>query len=92
MSATVDTEGGRTIPLYWPVQANRNAGLGGLFVVVLLFVITYGVLFPGLFTLSGFAKFTQSWFSLALVAMAQALQMLTGASAWRSAPPSALAR
>lgn len=78
MSATVGTEGGRTIPLYWPVQANRNAGLGGLFVVVLLFVITYGVLFPGLFTLSGFAKFTQSWFPLALVAMAQALLMLTG--------------
>ena len=60
------------------MQANRNAGLGGLFVVVLLFIVAYGVLFPGLFTLSGFAKFTQSWFPLALVAMAQALLMLTG--------------
>ena len=78
MSATVDTAPKRVIPLYWPVQANRNAGLVGLFVVVLLFIVVYGVLFPGLFTLSGFAKFTQSWFPLALVAMAQALLMLTG--------------
>ena len=73
MSATVDTAPKRVIPLYWPVQANRNAGLVGLFVVVLLFIVVYGVLFPGLFTLSGFAKFTQSWFPLALVAMAQAI-------------------
>jgi ribose transport system permease protein len=36
------------------------------------------VLFPGLFTAAGFAKFTQSWFPLALVAMAQAILMLTG--------------
>ena len=40
--------------------------------------IAYGFLFPGLFTVSGFAKFTQSWFPLALVAMAQAILMLTG--------------
>src|SRR5262245_30705598 len=78
MSAIVDMAGKPAAPLYWPVQLNRNAGLGGLFAVVLLFVIAYGVLFPGLFTLSGFAKFTQSWFPLALVAMAQALLMLTG--------------
>ncbi len=32
----------------------------------------YGFLFPGLLTLGGIAKFTQSWFPLALVAMAQA--------------------
>jgi ribose transport system permease protein len=60
------------------VQANRNAGLAGLFAVVLVFIVAYGVLFPGLFTISGFAKFTQSWFPLALVAMAQALLLLTG--------------
>ncbi|BCH29689.1 hypothetical protein MesoLjLc_16190 [Mesorhizobium sp. L-8-10] len=65
-------------PLYWPVQSRRNAGVHGLFAVVLLFLIAYGILFPGLFTLAGFAKFTQSWFPLALVAMAQAILMLTG--------------
>jgi ribose transport system permease protein len=65
-------------PLYWPVQMRRNLGVRSLFLVVLAFVIAYGVLFPGLFTGSGFAKFTQSWFPLALVAMAQAILMLTG--------------
>ena len=76
--SVVDKAREQAIPLYWRVQANRNARLGGLFVVVLLFIVAYGVLFPGLLTLSGFAKFTQSWFPLALVAMAQALLMLTG--------------
>jgi ribose transport system permease protein len=60
------------------VQARRNIGVRSLFIVVLAFLIAYGVLFPGLFTASGFAKFTQSWFPLALVAMAQAILMLTG--------------
>ncbi len=64
--------------LYWPIQMRRNLGVRGLFVVVLAFAIAYGFLFPGLFTWSGFAKFTQSWFPLALVAMAQAILMLTG--------------
>lgn len=64
--------------LYWPVQARRNIGVRSLFLVVLAFLIAYGVLFPGLFSASGFAKFTQSWFPLALVAMAQAILMLTG--------------
>jgi ribose transport system permease protein len=78
MSAGLSPVTGRGIPLYWAVQAHRNAGLNGLFLAVLLFVAAYGVLFPGLFTVSGFATFTQSWFPLALVAMAQALLMLTG--------------
>jgi len=78
MSAIFDSVAVRAGPLFWPVQVNRNAGLGGLFLVVLLFIVAYGVLFPGLLTLSGFAKFTQSWFPLALVAMAQALLMLSG--------------
>ena len=60
------------------MQARRNIGVRSLFVVVLAFLIAYGVLFPGLFTAAGFAKFTQSWFPLALVAMAQAILMLTG--------------
>lgn len=65
-------------PLYWPIQMRRNLGVRSLFLVVLAFAIAYGLLFPGLFTGSGFAKFTQSWFPLALVAMAQAILMLTG--------------
>ncbi|RUV93540.1 ABC transporter permease [Mesorhizobium sp. M1A.F.Ca.IN.022.07.1.1] len=64
--------------LYWQVQARRNIGVRRLFLVVLAFLIAYAVLFPGLFTVSGFAKFTQSWFPVALVAMAQAILMLTG--------------
>lgn len=64
--------------LYWPVQLRRNVGVRGLFAVVMAFLVTYGFLFPGLLTASGFAKFTQSWFPLALVAMAQAILMLTG--------------
>ncbi|RWE55335.1 MAG: ABC transporter permease [Mesorhizobium sp.] len=64
--------------LYWPVQLRRNVGVRGLFAVVMAFLVAYGVLFPGLLTGSGFAKFTQSWFPLALVAMAQAILMLTG--------------
>ncbi|MGX9180774.1 ABC transporter permease [Mesorhizobium sp. BHbdii] len=68
----------QTGALYWPVQLRRNVGVRGLFAVVMAFLIAYGVLFPGLLTGSGFAKFTQSWFPLALVAMAQAILMLTG--------------
>lgn len=68
----------RPSALYWAIQAKRNIGVRGLFVVVLAFMVAYGFLFHGLFTGSGFAKFTQSWFPLALVAMAQAILMLTG--------------
>lgn len=78
MSVVQPVSPGRVGPLYWPVQSRRNAGVRGLFVVVLAFLVAYGFLFPGLFSMSGFAKFTQSWFPLALVAMAQAILMLTG--------------
>jgi ribose transport system permease protein len=64
--------------LYLAIQRKRNIGVRSLFLVVLAFLIAYGVLFPGLFSATGFAKFTQSWFPLALVAMAQAILMLTG--------------
>lgn len=64
--------------LYLAIQRKRNIGVRGLFLVVLAFMIAYGFLFHGLFTGTGFAKFTQSWFPLALVAMAQAILMLTG--------------
>ncbi len=64
--------------LYWPVQVRRNRGLLGLFAVVAAFLAAYAVLFPGLLSGAGFAKFTQSWFPLALVGMAQAILMLAG--------------
>lgn len=68
----------RLKPLYWAVQKRRNRGLTGLYLVVMLFLIGYAILFPGLLTIGGFAKFTQNWFPLSLVAMAQALMMLNG--------------
>jgi ribose transport system permease protein len=78
MSHTSVSPPDRPGALYWAIQAKRNVGVRGLFVVVLAFMVAYGFLFHGLFTGSGFAKFTQSWFPLALVAMAQAILMLTG--------------
>lgn len=64
--------------LYWKVQRQRNRGLIGLYIVVAAFVLLYVWLFPGVATPSGFAKFTQNWFPLALVTMAQALYLLNG--------------
>lgn len=69
---------GRAVPLYWQVQMRRNIGVRGLFLVILAFIAAYGILFHGLFSVFGFAKFTQSWFPLALVTMAQAILMLAG--------------
>lgn len=65
-------------PLYWPVQRRRSRGLWPLFCVVAAFLAAYAYLFPGLLSVSGLSKFTQSWFPLALVSMAQAILMLTG--------------
>ena len=64
--------------LYGAIQRGRNRGLGGLYLVVAAFLVLYAVLFPGLLTVGGFSKFTQNWFPLALVTMAQALLMLNG--------------
>jgi ribose transport system permease protein len=64
--------------LYWPVQRQRNRSLYGLFAVVAAFVALYAYLFPGLLSIAGVSKFAQSWLPLALVAMAQAILMLTG--------------
>ncbi len=64
--------------LYWAVQRRRNRGVLGLLVVVVAFLMLYVWLFPGLLTVAGFAKFSQTWFPLALTAMAQALLMLAG--------------
>ena len=74
MSA-VDTA---TPKLYWPVQRQRNRGASGLLIVVAAFLALYAYLFPGLLSLSGVAKFAQSWLPLALVSMAQAILMLAG--------------
>ena len=64
------------LPLYLCVQLRRNDGVRGLFLVVAGFLSLYAFLFPGLFTVGGFSKFTQNWFPLALVSMAQAMLML----------------
>ena len=77
MSTTVPTATGSR-SLYWAIQWRRNRGVWGLFVVVLAFLAIYTYLFPGFLTVGGISKFTQSWFPLALVAMAQAIVMLSG--------------
>lgn len=64
--------------LYGAIQWRRNRGLGGLYLVVGAFLVLYAVLFPGILSIGGFSKFTQNWFPLALVTMAQALLMLNG--------------
>ncbi|WP_431324434.1 ABC transporter permease [Rhizobium sp. YTU87027] len=64
--------------LYGAIQRRRNRGLGGLYLVVAAFLLLYAVLFPGILSVGGFSKFTQNWFPLALVTMAQALLMLNG--------------
>ncbi|MAY61696.1 MAG: ABC transporter permease [Rhizobiales bacterium] len=64
--------------LYLAVQRRRNRGLTGLYLVVAAFLIVYAFLFPGLLSVNGFSKFTQNWFPLALVTMAQALMLLNG--------------
>lgn len=64
--------------LYAAVQMRRNKGVPSLGLVVLLFLATYAALFPGLLSVGGFAKFSQTWFPLALTAMAQAVLMLAG--------------
>ncbi len=66
-------------PFLWrQIQATRNRGLTGLYLVVALLLLLYVWLFPGILSVTGFAKFTQNWVPLALVTMAQALLMLTG--------------
>ena len=68
---SIEAAGDRS--LYWRVQLGRNHGARGLFAVVVLFLVLYAYLFPGLLTVEGFSKFSQTWFPLALTAMAQAL-------------------
>jgi ribose transport system permease protein len=69
---------GTSTHLYWRIQMMRNRGLWWLFAVVAAFIALYVYLFPGLLSVNGIAKFSQSWLPLALVSMAQAILMLAG--------------
>ena len=64
--------------LYWSAQRQRNRGVNGLLIVVAAFLALYAYLFPGLISVGGVAKFSQSWLPLAFVSMAQAILMLAG--------------
>jgi ribose transport system permease protein len=64
--------------LYWAIQWRRNEGLGALFLVLAGFLVLYAVLFPGIMSIGGTGRFVQNWFPMALVAVAQAIVMLTG--------------
>lgn len=66
-----------TPPLYRRLQVYRNRGLWPLFSVVAMFLALYVYLFPGLLSIGGISKFSQSWLPLALVAMSQAIILLT---------------
>lgn len=74
----MSTAGRGARPLYRAIQGRRHQGLRGLYLIVALFLALYVALFPGLVSVEGVARFTQNWFPLALVAMAQAMIMLTG--------------
>jgi ribose transport system permease protein len=65
-------------PLYWQTQWHRNRGVLPLFAVVAGLLALYAYLFPGLLSVGGVSRFSQSWLPLALVSMAQAIVMLAG--------------
>ena len=56
----------------------RNGGQTGLYVLLFLLLALYAFLYPGLLSWAGVARFTQNWFPVALVAIAQTLVMLMG--------------
>jgi ribose transport system permease protein len=56
----------------------RHAGLKALYLLLLALFAVYAWLYPGLLSVEGVARFTQNWFPVALVAMAQTLVMLMG--------------
>ena len=64
--------------LHWALLRRRNQGLRGLFALLVTMLLVYVAFFPGIVSLNGIARLTQSWFPLAVVAMAQTLVMLTG--------------
>src|SRR5512147_1175366 len=60
--------------LFW----RRNAGLVTLYGLLAVLLVVYAWLHPGLLSISGVARFTQNWFPVAVVAIAQTLVMLMG--------------
>ncbi|MBX6323917.1 MAG: ABC transporter permease [Rhodospirillaceae bacterium] len=64
--------------LYWALLRRRSQGITALFVLLGLMMAVYVSLSPGLLSVTSVAKLAQSWFPLALAAMAQTLVMLTG--------------
>jgi ribose transport system permease protein len=75
MTGAGAASGGR---LYWALMARRNQGLLPLFALLIVMLGVFVYLSPSVLGWTGVAKFTQSWFPLAIVAMAQTLVMLTG--------------
>jgi ribose transport system permease protein len=65
------------VQLHRALLHRRNSGLGALFALLVAMFAVYAISFPGVFSFSGIAKVTQSWFPIAVVAMAQTLVMLT---------------
>jgi ribose transport system permease protein len=74
-AASEGASGGR---LYWALMLRRNQGLLALFALLAVMLAIFVWQSPSVLSWTGVAKFTQSWFPLAIVAMAQALVMLTG--------------
>jgi ribose transport system permease protein len=56
----------------------RNGGLYGLYALLVVLLAVYAWMHPGLLSLAGVARFTQNWFPVAVVAVAQTLVMLMG--------------
>jgi ribose transport system permease protein len=64
--------------LYWCLFWQRNRGVWAIFAIVFAFLVAYAFLFPGLLRTASIAKLSESWFPLAVAAMAQAIVLLTG--------------
>jgi ribose transport system permease protein len=60
--------------LFW----RRHTGLLGLYLLLAVLLGVYAWLHPGLLSVAGVARFTQNWFPVAVVALAQTLVMLMG--------------
>ena len=64
--------------LHLRILWHRNSGLIGLYVLLAALLGVYVYLYPGLLSVAGVARFTQNWFPIAVVALAQTLIMLMG--------------
>jgi ribose transport system permease protein len=67
-----------TSRLYWRLFWQRNRGTQFISAIALVFLVGYAILFPGLLRSDSIAKLSESWFPLAVVAMGQAIVLLTG--------------